>query len=371
MSCRHFKTLPQRQTGAALVVALLIFSLAAALMVGIQRDFTLTMQRGANHFSEQQGWAYLRGAESLAIIALRTDAEMDKQRATPRDDLSELWAGEASPYPLDEGGLLIGKIEDLQGRFNLNLLADDSGLDQERRSRGQASDSEETSGSDVAAGDALQEESLDQSEDRMSAPKQMFIRLLQALEGGSVTLEQAIAIADSIADFIDSDQRQRMNGGEDDAYRNASPPYRPANQPMASISELRAVAGITPEIYRALAPHVTVWPKEGAGLNVLTASATVLRSINGEGQLIPLSEDVGKRLVEARQQGLITDIDSFLEDTAFSGDTDGLSYLLSETSDWFLLSASVEIAEREMQLYSVLQRENTRITSHYRTRGEL
>ena len=86
---------------------------------------------------------------------------------------------------------------------------------------------------------------------------------------------------------------------------------------------------------------------------------------------MPLSVDAGKRLIEARQQGLISDVDSLLEDSAFSGDTSGLSSLLTQTSDWFLLSASVEIAEREMQLYSVLQRENTQITNHYRTRGEL
>ena len=86
---------------------------------------------------------------------------------------------------------------------------------------------------------------------------------------------------------------------------------------------------------------------------------------------MPLSVDAGKRLIEARQQGLISDVDSFLADSAFSGDTSGLSSLLTQTSDWFLLSASVEIAEREMHLYSVLQRENTQITSQYRTRGEL
>jgi len=76
-------------------------------------------------------------------------------------------------------------------------------------------------------------------------------------------------------------------------------------------------------------------------------------------------------LVEARKQGLIADVDTLLADSAFSGDTSGLSSLLTQTSDWFLLSASVEIAEREMRLYSVLQRESTQINSRYRTRGEL
>jgi len=374
MSCRRYRSVAPRQGGAALVVALLIFALAAALMVGIQRDFSLTMQRGSNQFSEQQGWAYLRGAEALAVVALRADAELDKQVETPRDDLSELWAAEATPYPLEGGGWLLGQIEDLQGRFNLNLLVADpaSGRgDGEAGDGAEGADSGSGLDSDLSDENDSQGNSSDESGDRMPAAKQIFVRLLQALEGEPVSLEEAIGIADGVADFIDSDQQQRMNGAEEDAYRSASPPYRPANQPMASVSELRAVSGMTREIYRALAPHITVWPREGAKLNILTASATVLRSINGAGRLMPLSVDAGKRLIEARQQGLISDVDSFLSDGAFSGDTSGLSSLLTETSDWFLLSASVEIAEREMQLYSVLQRENTQITSHYRTRGEL
>ena len=79
MFYRQYSRASNRQSGAALVVALLIFALAAALMVGLQRDFSLTLQRGSNQFTEQQGWAYLRGAEALAIVALRADAELDNQ----------------------------------------------------------------------------------------------------------------------------------------------------------------------------------------------------------------------------------------------------------------------------------------------------
>ena len=42
------------QRGAALVVAMLVFALVAALMVGLQRDFTLILQRGTHQvFTEQ------------------------------------------------------------------------------------------------------------------------------------------------------------------------------------------------------------------------------------------------------------------------------------------------------------------------------
>ena len=44
---------PGAERGAALVVAMLVFALVAALMVGLQRDFTLALQRGTHQlFSE-------------------------------------------------------------------------------------------------------------------------------------------------------------------------------------------------------------------------------------------------------------------------------------------------------------------------------
>ena len=53
---------PTPQAGAALVVAMLVFALVAALMVGLQRDFTLILQRGTHQVFSEQTWAYLIGA---------------------------------------------------------------------------------------------------------------------------------------------------------------------------------------------------------------------------------------------------------------------------------------------------------------------
>ena len=267
MSCHRSSRPAQYQSGAALVVALLIFALAAALMVGIQRDFTLTMQRGTNHFTEQQGWAYLRGAEALATVALRADRALDKQLPAPRDDLTEMWAAEATPYPLEGDGWLSGQLVDLQGRFNLNLLVSDLPDYDDDGDTGATIDPD-TEGADVDLGDAQREDATrsaqtsqsNRDRDRLSPAKQIFIRLLQTLDGVEVSQAKALEIADAVADFMDADNQKRLNGAEDDAYRSATPPYRAANQPMASISELRAVTGITREIYTALAPFVTVWP---------------------------------------------------------------------------------------------------------------
>ena len=120
MRYRH-SSLPSNERGAALVMALLIFALSAALIVAMKSDFERVYQRGANVFLAEQSRAYLRGAEGLASLALLADYDVDKKADQARDSLDEVWAREEVPYPLDEGGWLSGKLEDLQGRFNLNL----------------------------------------------------------------------------------------------------------------------------------------------------------------------------------------------------------------------------------------------------------
>ena len=61
---------PGQQRGAALVVAMLVFALCAALIVSMKSDFMRLYQRTANILVAEQAYAYLRGAEELAGLAL-------------------------------------------------------------------------------------------------------------------------------------------------------------------------------------------------------------------------------------------------------------------------------------------------------------
>ena len=257
------------------------------------------------------------------------------------------WGGTA--LPSRGGGWLLGQLEDLQGRFNINLLVEQKQSDGESAGEG----------SEVQP--AERDSELDAAGTRYSEQQKQFVRLLGALDGIEISPQEAISIMEAIADYIDEDVQRRVQGAEDGDYRNTNPAYRTSGRPLASVSELRSVAGITPEIYSALAPYITVWPQEGGTINVLTAPAAVLRSLNTEDSLEPLSTEEGQRLVEARAAGAITSVDDLLNDIAFaSGDGEQLRSLLAERSDWFLLTARVEIADREMRLYSVLERTGRR-----------
>ncbi|MFT4767719.1 MAG: general secretion pathway protein K [Glaciecola sp.] len=312
------------QDGVALVVALLVFAICAGVLVALQRDFDLSYRRGLNSFVAEQSWAYLRGAEDLASLALTLDYDADLASETSRDDLNEIWAQQATPYALDEGGWMFGSLTDLQGRFNLNSLGDPA-----------------------AAGTSS-----------YSPAQQTFIRLLQALESAELDQFAAIAVTEAVADWIDADDEPRLNGAESAYYVSLQPSYRPGNRPMMSVSELLAVATMTPEIFQALRPHVTVWPQVPAAINIHTASQSVLQALNVDGNLQPLSRSEGESLVQLREGAGFTSLEEFLQLAVFSGESNsGIATLLTESSSYFLLASRVEIADREQRLYSVLRRQ--------------
>lgn len=312
------------QGGVALVVALLVFAICAAVLVALQRDFDLSYRRGLNSFVAEQSWSYLLGAEELASLALTLDYDADLATEIARDDLNEIWAQQAAPYALDEGGWMFGSLSDLQGRFNLNSLGDPP-----------------------AAGAVA-----------YSPAQQTFIRLLQALE--TVELDQftAIALSEAVADWIDADDEPRLNGAESAYYVSLQPSYRPANRPMMSASELLAVANMTPEIYQALRPFVTVWPQLPSAINIHTAAQPVLRALNVDGNLQPLSRSEAESLLQLREDSGFASLEEFLQLPVFSSDpSSGIATLLTESSSYFLLASRVEIADREQRLYSVLRRQ--------------
>lgn len=320
------------------MVALLVFAICAAVLVALQRDFNLSYRRGLNSFIAEQSWSYLRGAEELASLALTLDYEADLASETARDDLNEIWAQQAAPYALDEGGWMFGSLADLQGRFNLNTLGEPP-----------------------------------RSEAGVYSPaQQTFIRLLQALEVTQLDQFTAVAISDAVADWIDADDEPRTNGAESTYYVSLQPSYRPGNRPMMSVSELRAITGITSEIYQALRPLVTVWPQVPAAINIHTAPLPVLRALNGDGDLQALSLSQGESLIQNREDGGFASLDEFLQLPVFAGiEAAGMAALLTESSSYFLLASRVEIADREQRMYSVLRRQARQIDVLKRTNASL
>jgi general secretion pathway protein K len=92
--------------------------------------------------------------------------------------------------------------------------------------------------------------------------------------------EEATRLLDAILDWKDADSLKRPNGAEEADYRAAGLQYRPANAPFQAIEELQLVPGMRPELFRRIAPLVTVHSRQ-VGINPLVASREVLLAIPG------------------------------------------------------------------------------------------
>jgi general secretion pathway protein K len=129
---------------------------------------------------------------------------------------------------------------------------------------------------------------------------------------------------------------------------------------ITSASELMAIKGFDRDIYRRLAPYITVLPV-GTKLNVNTASDVVLASLS---DMIDIS--TADSLIEQRGDGAFLNIDMTFEglvEPDMLREIDGVS-------EHFLLTATVTLGSNQLTMRSVLQRDRSGITrALFRTLG--
>jgi general secretion pathway protein K len=95
-----------------------------------------------------------------------------------------------------------------------------------------------------------------------------------------VAEEDAISVVAAIKDWTDADNLKRPNGAEADDYRAAGKKTLPSNDFFIAIEELQNVMGVTPQIFLAVAPYLTVHARS-AGVDPMTASVDLLAKIPG------------------------------------------------------------------------------------------
>jgi general secretion pathway protein K len=132
---------PTRQSGAALLLAMVIVVLVATVAASMVWQQTRAIHvEAAERARAQAGWV-LAGAMDWARLILREDQRAGQQRNNAYDGLDEPWAQPLAEARLSaflaadkdnnaDGGpeaFISGAIEDAQSRFNLRGLVDDSG----------------------------------------------------------------------------------------------------------------------------------------------------------------------------------------------------------------------------------------------------
>ena len=301
---RHARPWPSRQRGVALIMAVLIVALATILAVNVTFRGMVDQRRAANLFALDQGFEVALGAEAWAADILRKDAQ-DSQT----DHYGEIWAKSLSALPIDEGvGTVEGRIEDMQGRFNLNNLVFSDGTTNE------------------------------------TAVKQLE-RML-----GMLDIEPTWATA--MADWIDSDVQPGFpDGAEDSVYTGLDPPHFAANMPITRASELMVLPEFGADRFRRLQPYITALPV-GTRLNVCTAPGIVLDSLSESQRQFSLDpEDLAKRRMEA----CFPTLDD-LRGTLDQAEYEQIKDTLSESSTYFRTTVWVTIGTTQFTLYSLLAR---------------
>lgn len=101
-------------------------------------------------------------------------------------------------------------------------------------------------------------------------------RLFTALR---IDAGKADQLAQTIADWRDGDDLRHLRGAESKEYLAAGLRTLPRNAPLVQVEELRDLYGMTPQLYAAIAPHLTVY---GSGqLNLNTAGRAELLALPG------------------------------------------------------------------------------------------
>ncbi|MBI1422786.1 MAG: hypothetical protein GC149_04905 [Gammaproteobacteria bacterium] len=286
------------QRGLALILAMLVMSLATMMAVSLSSNQQFFFRRTENVLYHEQAYQYLLGAEDWGKQVLARDLGANKT-----DSLKDDWAVKLPPIPV-EGGAVAGSIEDMQGRFNINNLADPK---------------------NKAAVDAFRE--------------------LLTINNMSPDLVNAVL------DWIDADQNARFpDGAEDVDYMQGERAYRAANEMMSSVSELLYIKGFNYQMYSALAPALTALPTAGTQVNVNTATPLTLRMI-----VKGLSEQDAEKLTKDLAEHPVTDIKDFLNNSLVSGkpvDTTGIAV----SSSYFMIHSYAHIGRAKANLDSLIYR---------------
>jgi len=295
MKLRH------RQRGVALITAILITALVSSVALTLAWDNALDLRRTMTLLYRDQAVQVALGAENWMQIILRDDLA-----ESTTDHLGEIWASDLPPLPVQSDvvqGEIIGRVEDLQGRFNVNNLVDENG--------------------------DVDQQAFEQ-----------FQRLL-------VVLELDPRFAGLAVDWIDANREAGFpDGAEDPIYTGLVPAYRTPNIAITSATELAALEGMDKATFDILAPHIVALPGH-TGINVNTATPAVLQSLDEN-----LSAADVESLVSEREDGGFADVQNTFS-TLVSPD---ILPQLEESTSYFQLKVIVQIATVRITSYTTFQR---------------
>ena len=300
----------ERERGAALLTVLLLVAMIAVLAGTALERLRLTTRLAGNALGGEQARDYARAAEALATSKVTDMLGTSRDRVT----LAGGWSNRPFGLPLPGGGLAVARVTDGGNCFNLNSLVSRQGPNIYTSAQS-------------------------------FAQRLQFVRLMRLI---GIPAQAAERIAPATADWLDTDSDQQGGGAEDPTYLAKATPYRTAGTLMADPSELRAVDGVTPDIYATLRPWVCTLPiAQTSPINVNTLTpeqAPLVAMLFAD----TLSVDAARGMILRRPPQGYKDASTFLN-AAGNGATPEGGAGLATTSTWFALGIDVTNGTARLQ----------------------
>jgi general secretion pathway protein K len=285
-----------KQRGAAIIVALFVTSLVVVASVAMIMRLRIDLRNTELLMNATQGYYYAQGSIAWAMEQLNNNWKQKKpNQIVDRTPIK-------SPLSNVNHAEIISTIYDTQGRFNVNNLTNNKYIDN-------------------------------------------FSALITIVRP-TIDPDTAHSIALAVVDWISSSAK---NAELDDYYFKLNPAYRAPHRLMMSVSELRLVKGITPELYAALAPNIMALP-EVTKININNATIPVLMSLSKT-----LTPPSAKSIIAKRNQTPFPTTQAFL-DLDILKNNPIPEEKITTISSYFLVKTNVKVAQQDILLYTLLQR---------------
>ncbi len=244
------RRISERERGAALLAVLLLVAVTGAIAASMVESLRLSRTVAVNATARDQGRLFADGVEQLAMLTIDDRILRSPERTT----LAGGWNGATRTIQMPGGGSADVTVRDGGNCFNVNSVVDGQpGRPFVRRPSGVA----------------------------------QFMGLMIALD---VPEGDARRIAEAAADWVDSDVVTGPGGAEDEAYAGGPAPYRTGNTLFADPGEVRALSGMTPDIYARIRPWLCALPTNDLSplnINTLGLDQAPLLAMLAPGQMTP------------------------------------------------------------------------------------
>lgn len=205
---------PAPQRGAALVIVLLLVATLSFILLSITNIVTASVARSVGDRARADLYWRAAAGEAIARGILEKYLESAPTKMAPNEGIF----GEQLELPLENGKASV-VFSDATRCFNINSL--------------------------VAGGaGAYESDSVNMAN---------FVILLEAIGLGT---SEATKLSEVIADFIDSDDFRQGQGAEDGFYTALPTPYRTGGRLLHSMTELRAMDGVSRALYERVRPYL-------------------------------------------------------------------------------------------------------------------